>query len=87
MAKSRSFRSNDTPGSDIAKGVGVGLVGGSVNTCPSDDQSLFCKASRAFAVFGWIMTVLVFLFVGWVFLAPFFSNAVRSVKKGVSGRK
>lgn len=84
MARSRSFRSD---GSEIAKGVGVGLVGGSVNTCPSDDTSWFCRASRLFAVFGWFVTVIVAVFVAYVFLAPFFAKAVGSVKKGIRGRR
>ena len=49
----------------IGLGAGVGAV--AVNTCSSEDKSMFCQASRIFQVFSWIFSILVFLWIAYVF--------------------
>jgi hypothetical protein len=54
---------SSSPG--IGLGAGVGAV--AVNTCSSEDKSMFCQASRFFQIIGWIFSTLVFLWVAYVF--------------------
>lgn len=56
-------RSSSSPG--LGLGAGVGAV--AVNTCSSEDKSMFCQASRIFQIIGWIFSTLVFLWVAYVF--------------------
>ena len=56
-------RSSNSPG--LGLGAGVGAI--AVNTCSSEDKSLFCQASRFFQIIGWIFSTLVFLWVAYVF--------------------
>jgi hypothetical protein len=46
-------------------GLGVGAV--AVNTCSSEDKSMFCQASRIFQIISWIFTTLIFLWIAYVF--------------------
>ena len=54
---------SSSPG--IGLGAGVGAV--AVNTCSSEDKSIFCQASRIFQIIGWIFSTLVFLWIAYVF--------------------
>ncbi len=54
---------SSSPG--IGLGAGVGAV--AVNTCSSEDKSMFCQASRFFQIIGWIFSTLIFLWVAYVF--------------------
>ena len=54
---------NSSPG--IGLGAGVGAL--AVNTCSSEDKSMFCQASRVFQIIGWIFSTLIFLWVAYVF--------------------
>jgi hypothetical protein len=49
----------------IGLGAGVGAV--AVNTCSSEDQSLFCQASRIFQIISWIISIIVFAWVAYTF--------------------
>ena len=46
---------SSSPG--IGLGAGVGAV--AVNTCSSEDKSMFCRASRVFQIISWIFSTLV----------------------------
>lgn len=61
MARSR----NSGPSMPMT-GLGVGAV--AVNSCPVDDQSLFCKASRLFQIISWIFGTMVMIWVAYIFL-------------------
>ena len=54
---------SSSPG--IGLGAGVGAL--AVNTCSSEDKSMFCQASRFFQIIGWIFSTLIFLWVAYVF--------------------
>ena len=54
---------SSSPG--IGLGAGVGAL--AVNTCSSEDKSMFCQASRFFQIIGWIFSTLVFIWVAYVF--------------------
>ena len=54
---------SSSPG--IGLGAGVGAL--AVNTCSSEDKSMFCQASRIFQIIGWIFSTLVFLWIAYVF--------------------
>jgi hypothetical protein len=47
----------------LGLGAGVGAV--AVNTCSSEDQSMFCQASRIFQIISWIISIIVFLWVAY----------------------
>jgi hypothetical protein len=53
-------------------GFGVGAV--AVNTCPSTDESLFCQFSRAFQVFTSILTILLVLYIVYIFGRAYFGS-------------
>ena len=55
---------SSSPG--IGLGAGVGAV--AVNTCSSEDKSMFCRASRIFQVISWIFSIIFFLSVAYIFL-------------------
>ena len=50
-------------------GLGLGLGAGTVvvNTCSSEDKSMFCQASRIFQVISWIFTIFIFLWIAYIF--------------------
>ena len=52
-------------------GLGTGLIGifGSTtrNSCPSDDTSLFCQISRILAIIGSLLSILMTLFILYIF--------------------
>jgi hypothetical protein len=50
----------------IGLGAGVGAV--AVNTCSSEDKSMFCRASRIFQIISWIFSIIVFASVAYIFL-------------------
>ena len=56
MAKGRS-----SPG----LGFGVGAV--AMNVCSSEDNSMFCQASRIFQIISWIFTIIIFIWIFYVF--------------------
>lgn len=58
MAKAKS-----SPG--LGFGLGAGTL--AVNTCSSEDTSMFCQASRIFQVISWIFTIIVFIWIFYVF--------------------
>jgi hypothetical protein len=51
-------------------GLGFGLGAGTlaVNTCSSEDTSIFCQISRIFQVISWIFTILIFMWIAYMFL-------------------
>ena len=49
----------------LGLGAGVGAV--AVNTCSSEDKSLFCQASRIFQIISWIISIIIFLWVAYTF--------------------
>jgi len=55
---------SSSPG--IGLGAGVGAV--AVNTCSSEDKSMFCRASRIFQVISWIFSIILFASVAYIFL-------------------
>lgn len=57
-------RRSSSPG--VGLGAGVGAV--AMNTCSSEDKSMFCQASRIFQVISWIFSTLIFLWVVYMFL-------------------
>ena len=50
----------------LGLGAGVGAV--AVNTCSSEDNSLFCQASRIFQIISWIFSIVLFIWVAYIFL-------------------
>ena len=60
----------------ISSGLGLGAmaVGGTINSCPSSDTSLFCQTSRVFQVNSWIFSILVFLVVIYYFASIFLAS-------------
>jgi hypothetical protein len=69
MPKSKS---SNTPN---FTGVGATLVGGTVNTCPADNETLFCQISRAFQVFSWILIVVLVIILAWSLVSVFMSSS------------
>jgi preprotein translocase subunit SecY len=61
-------------------GSGVGLVTGAVavNTCPIDNQTFFCQFSRVFQMITWVFTILVFLYIAYMFVSVYFFSKRRS---------
>ena len=57
-------RSSNSPG--LGLGAGVGAI--AVNTCSSEDKSLFCQASRFFQIIGWIFSTLIMIWVVYLLL-------------------
>jgi hypothetical protein len=55
----------NTPG----LGLGVGAV--AVNTCSSEDNSMFCQASRIFQVISWIFSIIVFSWILYILFEIF----------------
>ena len=49
----------------IGLGAGVGAL--AVNTCSSEDQSLFCQASRVFQIISWIFSIIIFAWIAYTF--------------------
>ena len=56
-------RKSSSPG--LGLGLGVGAL--AVNTCSSEDKSIFCQASRIFQIISWIFSIFIFLWVAYVF--------------------
>jgi len=50
----------NTPG----LGLGVGAV--AVNTCSSEDKSMFCQASRIFQAIYWIFSIIMFSWILYI---------------------
>ena len=50
-----------------ALGLGAGVGAVAVNTCSSEDKSMFCQASRFFQIIGWIFSTIIFLWVAYLF--------------------
>ena len=48
-------------------GLGVGAV--AVNTCSSEDKSMFCQASRIFQVISWIFSIIIFTWIIYTFFS------------------
>jgi hypothetical protein len=57
-------RRSSSPG--VGLGAGVGAV--AMNTCSSEDKSMFCQASRIFQVISWIFSIILFLWIFYGFL-------------------
>ena len=66
----------------ISSGLGLGAmaVGGTINSCPSSDTSLFCQTSRVFQVISWIFSILVFLVVIYYFASIFLASRSKGGK-------
>lgn len=48
-------------------GLGAGVGALAVNTCSSEDQSLFCQASRVFQIISWIFSIIIFAWIAYTF--------------------
>ena len=75
MARSKSGSGN----SDLS--TGLGLVSGAVavNTCPIENQTFFCQFSRVFQMITWVFSILVFMYIAYIFLTVYvFSKRGRS---------
>jgi hypothetical protein len=59
-------------GGGFGSGLGLGVGAVAVNTCPIDNQTLFCKFSRLFQVISWIFSIFVFLVITYFFIKVFF---------------
>ena len=57
--------------SGLFTGVGAQLVGGTINTCPADNVSMFCQISRAFQIFAWIVSIVLIIVVVWLLVSTF----------------
>ena len=55
---------SSSPG--LGLGAGVGAV--AVNTCSSEDKSMFCQASRIFQIISWIFSTIMFIWLFYVLL-------------------
>ena len=53
-------------------GLGVGAV--AVNTCSSEDKSMFCQASRIFQVISWIFSIIIFTWIIYIFFSIYVLN-------------
>ncbi|NBO70650.1 hypothetical protein EBV26_09250 [bacterium] len=62
----RMVRVRNSGSSMPMTGIGLGAV--AVNTCPVDDQSLFCRVSRLFQIISWIFGTMVMIWVAYIFL-------------------
>lgn len=60
-------------------GVGVGAV--AVNSCPVDDQSLFCRVSRLFQIISWIFGTIVMIWIAYIFLDEYVFSKGRGRRK------
>ena len=60
----------------ISSGLGLGAVavGGTINSCPSSDTSLFCQTSRVFQVISWIFSIFLFSVVIYYFASIFLAS-------------
>ena len=56
MAKGRS-----------SPGLGFGVCAVAMNVCNSEDKSMFCQASRVFQVISWIFTIIILIWILYVF--------------------
>ena len=65
-------------GGGFGSGLGLGVGAVAVNTCPIENQTLFCKFSRIFQVISWIFSIFVFAAIAYFFLSTFFSSKRRS---------
>jgi hypothetical protein len=65
-------------GGGFGSGLGLGVGAVAVNTCPIENQTLFCKFSRIFQVISWIFSIFVFVAIAYFFLSVFFSSKRRS---------
>ena len=63
-------------GGGISSGLGLGAVavGGTINSCPSSDTSLFCQTSRVFQVISWIFSIFLFSVVIYYFASIFLAS-------------
>jgi hypothetical protein len=63
----------------FGSGLGLGVGAVAVNTCPIENQTLFCQFSRIFQVISWIFSICLFLFIAYIFLKAYvFSKRGRS---------
>ena len=65
-------------GGGFGSGLGLGVGAVAVNTCPIENQTLFCKFSRIFQVISWIFSICVFLAIAYFFIKVFFFSKGRS---------
>ena len=56
-------RRSSSPG--LGLGAGVGAV--AVNTCSSQDNSMFCQASRIFQIISWIFSTIIIIWIAYIF--------------------
>jgi hypothetical protein len=65
-------------GGGLGTGLGLGVGAVAVNTCPIDNQTWFCKFSRIFQVISWIFTILLFIYIAYIFLKVYVFSKRRS---------
>ena len=63
----------------FGSGLGLGVGAVAVNTCPIENQTFFCQFSRIFQMITWVFTILVFMYIAYIFVSVyFFSKRGRS---------
>ena len=80
-------------GSGFGSGLGLGVGAVAVNTCPIENQTLFCQFSRIFQMITWVFTICIFMYIAYIFLSVYVFAKRRSrlfwtaghLKRAVSG--
>ena len=84
---SRGSSDSGSGSSGLFQGIGAQLVGGTINTCPADNDSWFCKFSRAFQILAWIVTIILIFVLIWALVPVLFgSKSKGGVSKMFKGR-
>jgi hypothetical protein len=76
-------RRSGSSGIGTGLGLGVGAVG--VNTCSSEDQSWFCQISRIFQIISWIFSILIFIWIAYMFFDIYVLSRRGKKSKGFWG--
>lgn len=73
-------RGSSSGGGGGGFGSGLGLVTGAVavNTCPIENQTFFCQFSRIFQMITWVFSILVFMYIAYIFLSVYVFSKRRS---------
>ena len=58
-------------GSSPGLGLGLGVGAVAVNSCSSQDDSVFCKTSRVFQIIGWIFSIFMYMVIIYLIITAF----------------
>jgi hypothetical protein len=75
MARRSSSSGN---GGGLGSGLGLGVGAVAVNTCPIENQTFFCQFSRIFQMISWVFTILVFMYIAYIFVSVYFFSKRKS---------